>query len=91
VTSTVRDDEYQGLLRRGNPEATQNYSLHTTGWSFDILRRYSGGKQAQALQYALDRLEALDLIAWVREPAAIHVTVSSDARALERLLVERGD
>ena len=90
VTSTVRDDEYQGLLRRGNPEATQNYSLHTTGWSFDILRRYSGGKQAQALQYALDRLEALDLIAWVREPAAIHVTVSSDAEALERLLVKRG-
>ncbi len=90
VTSTVRDREYQGLLRRGNPEATDNYSLHTTGWSFDILRRYSGGKQAQALQYALDRLEALDLIAWVREPAAIHVTVSSDASRLERLLVKRG-
>ena len=90
VTGTVRDAEYQGLLRRGNPEATDNYSLHTTGWSFDILRRYSGGDQAQALQYALDRLEALDLIAWVREPAAIHVTVSSDAQALERLLVRRG-
>ena len=86
VTSTVRDREYQGLLRRGNPEATDNYSLHTTGWSFDILRRYSGDRQAQALQYALDRLEALDLIAWVREPAAIHVTVSADARALVRLL-----
>ena len=86
VTSTVRDLEYQALLRRGNPEATANYSLHTTGWSFDILRRYSGKRQAEALQYALDRLEALDLIAWVREPAAIHVTVSSDARALERLL-----
>jgi len=90
VTSTVRDREYQGLLRRGNAEATDNYSLHTTGWSFDILRRYSGDRQAQALQYALDRLEALDLIAWVREPAAIHVTVSRDARALERLLVEQG-
>ena len=77
-------------MRRGNPEATENYSLHTTGWSFDILRHYSGGRQAQALQYALDRLEALNLIASVREPAAIHVTVSSDARALERLLVEQG-
>jgi len=90
VTSTVRDLEYQGLLRRGNPEATDNYSLHTTGWSFDILRSYSGDDQAQALQYALDRLEALDLIAWVREPAAVHVTVSGDAQALERLLVQRG-
>ena len=90
VTSTVRDREYQGLLRRSNPEATVNYSLHTTGWSFDILRRYSGDRQAQALQYALDRLEALDLIAWVREPAAIHVTVSADARELVRLLVKRG-
>jgi hypothetical protein len=30
----------------------------------------------------LDRLQALDLIAWVREPAAIHVTVASEARAL---------
>ena len=91
VTSTVRDREYQALLRRGNPEATGSYSLHTTGYAFDILRRYSGGRQARALQYALDRLEALDLIAWVREPAAIHVTVSSDARALERLLSRPGD
>ena len=27
----------------------------------------------------LDRLTALNLIAWVREPAAIHVTVAGDA------------
>ena len=26
-----------------------------------------------------DRLEALDLIAWVREPGAIHLTVAEDA------------
>jgi hypothetical protein len=35
-----------------------------------------------AFQFALDRLQALDLVAWVREPAAIHITVASDARAL---------
>ena len=32
VTSTVRDDAYQELLRDGNPEATHGYSLHTTGY-----------------------------------------------------------
>ena len=34
----------------------------------------------------LDRLTALDVIAWVREPAAIHVTVSPRAKALLGLL-----
>ena len=78
VTSTVRDQEYQRVLIGRNREATQNYSLHTTGYSFDVLRRYSGKRQAMAFQYALDRLTALNLIAWVREPAAIHITVSDE-------------
>ena len=33
VTSAVRDEAYQELLRDGNPEATQGYSLHTTGYA----------------------------------------------------------
>jgi hypothetical protein len=86
VTSTVRDRGYQRLLVRRNREATARYSLHTTGWAFDVLRRYSGPAQARAFQFALDRLQALDLIAWVREPAAIHVTASSEARVLEGLV-----
>jgi len=90
VTSTVRDEAYQGLLAKGNPEATTNYSLHTTGFTFDVLRRYSGDRQAVAFQFALDRLEALNLIAWVREPAAIHVTAAKDAGALVSLLKEEG-
>ena len=90
VTSTVRDESYQALLAKGNPEATGNYSLHTTGFAFDVLRRYSGDRQAVAFQFALDRLQALNLIAWVREPAAIHVTVSGDARMLVGLLEEDG-
>ena len=88
MTSTVRDEEYQALLARGNPEATINYSLHTTGFAFDVLRRYSGDRQAVAFQFALDRLEALNLIAWVREPAAIHVTASDEGRMLVGLLEE---
>jgi hypothetical protein len=82
ITSAVRDDEYQNLLRVGNAEATKGYSLHTTGYAFDIRRRYESGAQARAFQFELDDLTARGLIAWVREPNAIHVTVSSDAAAL---------
>lgn len=86
VTSTVRDREYQRLLVRRNREATQHYSLHTSGYAFDVLRSYRSRAQALAFQFALDRLRALNLIAWVREPAAIHITVSGEARRLEPLL-----
>ncbi|MBW3607242.1 MAG: hypothetical protein KY463_02615 [Actinobacteria bacterium] len=82
VTSTVRDQRYQRLLLSRNREATRNYSLHTTGWSFDILRRYVSRAQALAFQFMLERLQSHNLIAWVREPAAIHVTVSQDAERL---------
>jgi hypothetical protein len=82
VTSTVRDRSYQRLLRGSNGEATGGYSLHTTGYAFDILRSYRSRRQAQAFQFWLDRLQAMNLIAWVREPSAIHVTVSSDAGKL---------
>jgi soluble lytic murein transglycosylase-like protein len=82
LTSTVRDEGYQQLLTRRNSEATHGYSLHTTGWAFDVERRYASREQALAFQFMLDRLQALNLIAWVREPAAIHVTVGPDAEAL---------
>ena len=90
VTSTLRDDEYQQLLRKDNPEATHGYSLHTTGYAFDIRRRYQSGAQAQAFQFLLDHLTAHGLIAWVREPAAIHVTVAREAEALVDLDARAG-
>lgn len=86
VSSTVRDGAYQRTLVRRNPEATQNFSLHTTGWAFDVLRRYRSRRHALAFQFVLDRLQALNVIAWVREPGAIHITASSDAQALLPLL-----
>lgn len=88
VTSTVRDKSYQRLLVKGNIQATREYSLHTTGYAFDILRRYRSRRQAIAFQFMLDRLTALNLISWVAEPDAIHVTVSSEAKVLEPLLTE---
>jgi hypothetical protein len=86
VTSAVRDQGYQRLVAAANIEATHGYSLHTTGFTFDIRRAYSSRRQALAFQFMLDRLQAMNLIAWVREPEAIHVTVSSAARVLEPAL-----
>lgn len=54
-------------------------SMHATGYAFDVSRAYRSRGQAQALQFWLDRLMALDLIAWVREPDVIHVTVGPRA------------
>ena len=91
VTSTVRDQAYQDLLIDDNEQATRAYSLHTTGWSMDIARRYSSDAQAQAFQWVLDRLRVLGVIAWVREPDAIHVTAADDAEALLPLLDRLGE
>jgi hypothetical protein len=82
LTSTVRDAAYQRELVGVDVEATDGYSLHTTGYAFDIARDYADREQALAFQFMLDRLTALNLIAWVREPGAIHVTVAADARRL---------
>ena len=86
VTSTVRDSRYHAALRSRNREAARDYSLHTTGYAFDVLREYRSREQALAFEFWLNRLQALNLIAWVREPAAIHVTVSRDADVLSDLL-----
>jgi hypothetical protein len=77
VTSGVRDREYQDLLVGVNPEATSEYSLHTTGWAFDIRREYESRRQAAAFQFVLDRLRALAVLDYAIEPGAIHITVSN--------------
>jgi hypothetical protein len=86
LTSSVRDLTYQRLLTEDNIEATHGYSLHTTGFAFDVERKYASRKQALAFQFMLDRLQALNLIAWVREPAAIHITAGPEAEKLLKLL-----
>ena len=77
LTSSVRDRDYQQALLATDAEATQAFSLHTTGWAFDLARVYRSSAQSHALQFMLDRLAALGLVAWVREPRAIHVTVAT--------------
>ena len=72
VTSAVSDVHYQQLLGISDPPAA-------AGWSFTIARRYVNPAQAAALQAMLDRLQALNVIAWERFPSEIEVTVASDA------------
>lgn len=72
VAGAVTDKRYAGLLADAPP-------LSSTGWSFELARRYASHAQAEALQALLDRLQALDLIAWTRTPETIDVTVASDA------------
>ena len=51
----------------------------STGYEFAIARSYASQAQALAFQAVLDRLQALNLIAWTRSAAAIDVTVASGA------------
>jgi hypothetical protein len=74
VAQAVTDSSYERLLG-----SRTGYSLATTGYRFQIRRAYAGAAQAVAFQAMLDRLQALNLIAWTREPTTIDVTVASDA------------
>ena len=88
VTSTVRDQVYQDLLTGVNAQATREYSLHTTGYAFDILRSFRSERQEAAFWFMLTRLQALDMIAWLPEFGAAHVTVGERAKALVPILDE---
>jgi soluble lytic murein transglycosylase-like protein len=89
VSATVLDDEYRQLLPPSDPNAGSGYSLLTTGYAFDVRRTYSSQAQAAAFQYELERLQARDLIAWIRMPDTIHVTVSAAAGSLVPLLLRQ--
>jgi hypothetical protein len=82
VTSASRSTAAEERATRGVFGAEAPPSMHTTGFAFDLSRRYRTAAQAQALQFWLDRLTALDLIAWAREPTTIHVTVGPRAAQL---------
>jgi hypothetical protein len=71
VASTVTDAQY----RQRDPGALGS----DTGWSFQILRSYRSHAQAVAFQAMLDRLQALNLIAWSRRARTIDITVAPDA------------
>jgi hypothetical protein len=72
VASAVADGRYQRALGSPDPPAA-------TGYSFTIARSYVNRAQAVAFQSMLDRLQALNVIAWERFSAVIEITVASDA------------
>jgi Transglycosylase SLT domain len=56
--------------------------IHATGYAFDVRRSYASGRQAEAFQFMLDRLQALNVIAWTRDTDTIHITASREGRRL---------
>lgn len=72
VSGAVLDQSYENQLGIDDPVAA-------AGWAFTIARRYVSGSQALAFQAMLDRLQALNLIAWQRLPSVIEITVAADA------------
>jgi hypothetical protein len=72
VTSAVLDNHYQ-------QHVVDTYADADTGYSFQIARHYVNRAQAAAFQAVLDRLQALNLIAWERAETTIDITVASDA------------
>ena len=76
VTRAAYDEASGPALTQPDLAEPTHASLHATGYTFDVRRRYGSGAQAQAFQWTLERLQALGLIAWTRGQAVIHVTVS---------------
>jgi hypothetical protein len=72
LASAVLDRRYEQLL-------DASYAAATTGYAFQIARRYVSRPQAGALQAMLDRLQALNMIGWARTSTTIDATVASDA------------
>ena len=80
----MRDQRYQDLLLQTNPEATSAYSLHTTGYAFDVLRSYRNRRAADAFQFMLDRLAGA-------QPDRLGARAGGDPRhGLERRAQARG-
>jgi hypothetical protein len=83
VTAAARPT---GVGSAGFSEGPVSTAMHTTGWALDIRRSYRSPAQAQAFQFLLDRLQVLNVIAWVRERRTIHITVGPAAGSLLPLL-----
>jgi hypothetical protein len=77
LQSTVADARYQSFRGIQDPIAT-------TGYTFAVERRYRNNAQAEAFQAVLDRLQSLNLIAWVRDSSTIQITVAGDAASWAR-------
>ena len=76
-------------IRRGVREVSGvkrplRVSSRGPGFTFEIRRDYANGAQAEAFQYMLDRLQALNVIAWTRGARTIRVTASEEGAELRQ-------
>ena len=98
VTSLVRTDEYQRLLREsGNPNAADVAPPpHTTGLAFDIYYRYMTAEEQEFVMAEIARLESAGRVEALRELRDhYHVFVFEEGRppsaeSVDRLLGKRG-
>ena len=82
VTSTVRDKDYQRVLAAPNREATPQLLAAHDGLRVRHPARVPHPRPGARLRVHARPPAARELISWVREPAAIHVTVSAEAERL---------
>ena len=71
-------------------EDLQPPPLDTSGYAFELARRYGSRAQAEATQFMLDRLTAMNLIAWSRAGPVLDITAASDAGGLASWLARDG-
>jgi hypothetical protein len=64
--------------------------LQSTGYSFGVARRYGSRPEAEAVQFMLDRLNAMHVIAWSRAGPVLEITAAADARGLAPWLDRAG-
>ncbi|MDX6484075.1 MAG: hypothetical protein QOE95_1846 [Gaiellaceae bacterium] len=86
LTAATRGaDELVAASRASGGRADRD-ALHATGYAFDVARSYATPAEALALQFILDRLEALGVIAWERHARIIHVVAGPRASLVRGVL-----
>ena len=83
VTAATTDSADLKTAARASHGLAESDPLDASGYAFDVARNYADPAQAQAFQFVLDRLQALNLIAWNRAGRIIHVVVGPSASTLE--------
>ncbi|HEY0098824.1 MAG TPA: DUF5715 family protein [Pyrinomonadaceae bacterium] len=91
VTSVVRPDEYQRLLRETNANATLiEVPPHTTGLAFDLYYRYMNAAEQTFIMSELARLQDQGRIEVLRENRDhYHVFAFADGRRPDEDLIEQ--
>ncbi len=79
-----------GAVARASHGLADRDPLHMTGYAFDVARTYATPTQAVAFQFILDRLQALDVIAWTRHARIIHIVAGPRVALLRGVLTGSG-